>query len=200
MSKKKSALSTEERIKQTAKKLFFGQGNFKAGTQEIADAAGVNRTAINYYFRSRDNLLKIVFDDALNRMQEDNSAIVSADLPFREKLEKWLDDKLATAIKYPFLELYIVSEMQTSSCAIISKNKEFLRSVNDILADLLREEAAKGTIKPIDPIHFILNIASLVSFPFCMRPLLAESLDIDEAQFKQIMEERKQVILDSVFI
>ena len=44
MSKKEQ---TEELIKATAKKLFFVQGKFDATTQEIADAAGVNRTLIN---------------------------------------------------------------------------------------------------------------------------------------------------------
>ena len=36
--------ATEELIKNTAKRLFFGEGKFNATTQEIADAAGVNRT------------------------------------------------------------------------------------------------------------------------------------------------------------
>ncbi len=53
---------TQELIKETTKKLFFVQGRFDVTTQEIADEAGVNRTLINYYFRSRDNLVQIVFD------------------------------------------------------------------------------------------------------------------------------------------
>ena len=39
---------TQELIKETAKRLFFGEGRFDATTQEIADAAGVNRTLINF--------------------------------------------------------------------------------------------------------------------------------------------------------
>ena len=56
--------ATEELIKNTAKKIFFGEGKFNATTQEIADAAGINRTLINYYFRSRDKLFEIVLQDA----------------------------------------------------------------------------------------------------------------------------------------
>ena len=61
--------ATEELIKNTAKRLFFGEGKFNATTQEIADAAGVNRTLINYYFRSRDKLFDLVFSDAQAREQ-----------------------------------------------------------------------------------------------------------------------------------
>ncbi len=50
MSAKKSEdLDTEQLIIDTALKVFFTEGRFKATTQEIADAAGVNRTLINYY-------------------------------------------------------------------------------------------------------------------------------------------------------
>jgi TetR/AcrR family transcriptional regulator len=56
--------ATEELIKETAKKIFFKEGKFNATTQEIADAAGVNRTLINYYFRSRNTLFDLVFKEA----------------------------------------------------------------------------------------------------------------------------------------
>jgi len=51
---KETDQDTEKLIMETAKNIFFGEGRFNATTQEIADAAGVNRTLINYYFRSRD--------------------------------------------------------------------------------------------------------------------------------------------------
>jgi len=47
MSKQTKDIETEELIKKTAKRLFFGEGKFNATTQEIADTAGVNRTLIN---------------------------------------------------------------------------------------------------------------------------------------------------------
>lgn len=199
MSNSKNNLSTEEQIKQTAKELFFGQGLFKATTQEIADAAGVNRTAINYYFRSRDNLFEIVFQEAVDQMHENNRAIVLANLPFREKLEKWIDDKLESAIKHPFLEIYIVSEMKCQP-KFIQKDKGFVTTVNEILGKELKKEQAKGHIKPIDPIHFIMNVSSLVSFPTCMRPLLMNSFGMDAKEFTRIIKERKKVILDTIFI
>ena len=61
MSKQEKKDQTQQLIKETTKNLFFVKGKFDATTQEIADEAGVNRTLINYYFRSRDNLVQIVF-------------------------------------------------------------------------------------------------------------------------------------------
>lgn len=82
--------ATEELIKKTAKKLFFGEGKFNAPTQEIADAAGVNRTLINYYFRSRDKLFEIVFADAQEKEQQRTESIVFQNCHLRPKLKNLL--------------------------------------------------------------------------------------------------------------
>ena len=192
-------VETEIRIKKAAKQLFFGEGNFKATTQEIADAAGVNRTSINYYFRSRDNLFEVVFQEALSKVDEKHHAILLSNVSFREKLSLWLDDELASAIKYPFLEIYIVSEMQ-NKCSRSHKDKKDTELVHTKLETDLKIEINAGRIKPISTIQFMINIASLVSFPSCMRPMMMESFNLTDGEFNQIIKERKQIILDTIFI
>jgi len=190
---------TEELIKQTAKQLFFGEGRFKATTQEIADAAGVNRTSINYYFRSRDNLFNIVFEEAMQQMNQNHNAILLSDLPFKEKLGSWLEDELASAIQYPFLEIYIVTQIASNKGKSI-KDEDHIEAITNVPEKELTAEIEKGTIRPISTIQFMLNIASLVSFPTCMRPLVQESFKLNDGDFEQILKERKQVILDTIFI
>lgn len=198
MSKDLPKQDTEKLIKKTAKKLFFGDGNFKATTQEIADAAKVNRTSINYYFRSRDNLFNIVFKEAIEQINENHKVILRSDLLFREKIEKWLDIELASALKYPFLEIYVVTEMQI--CKHSPKDQDFISEVRQVLTRELEVQIKKGNIKPISPVQFILNIASLVSFPTCVRPLLQETLALSDKEFDDTIRARKQVILDTIFI
>lgn len=192
-------LDTEILIKKAAKQLFFGEGRFKATTQEIADATGVNRTSINYYFRSRDNLFEIVFQEALQKMDEKHHAILLSDISFKEKLSQWLDDELASAIKYPFLEIYIVSEMQ-SKCSHLKRKKNDVHLVHQSLDEDLKNEIKAGRIKPISTIQFMINVASLVSFPSCMRPMMMDSFQLTDEEFNQIIKERKQIILDTIFI
>nr|WP_305049491.1 hypothetical protein [Elizabethkingia bruuniana] len=80
------------------------------------------------------------------------------------------------------------------------KDEEHVESITKVLEKELKTEIEKGTIKPISTIQFMLNIASLVSFPTCMRPLLQESFKLSDSDFEQILKERKQVILDTIFI
>lgn len=190
---------TQDLIKKTAKKLFFGEGKFNATTQEIADLAGVNRTLINYYFRSRDNLFNLVFQEALEKERGKSNAILYSDIPFREKLERFIEDSMTSALQYPYLEIYIVTQInQGSDYGNYKKHADFTEVFNQLEIELTKE-IEKGNVKPISTIHFILNIGSLVSFPTCMRPLLKETMKISDEEFDEILKERKEVILKTIF-
>ncbi|MCX6271040.1 MAG: helix-turn-helix domain containing protein, partial [Bacteroidetes bacterium] len=52
--------STEEHILQAARKVFARKGLDGARMQEIADEAGINKALLHYYFRSKDNLFRLV--------------------------------------------------------------------------------------------------------------------------------------------
>ena len=102
---------TEELIKETAKRMFFAEGKFHATTQEIADEAKVNRTLINYYFRSRNNLIDIIFDEAKMVSYDKSRAILDRESDVKDMIGEFIEDSLTTAIQYPYLETYIVTQM-----------------------------------------------------------------------------------------
>lgn len=187
---------TEALIRRTAKKLFFGEGKFNATTQEIADAAGVNRTLINYYFRSRDNLFNLVFEEALCKEHEKSNSIIHSNLSLREKLSQFIEDSMTSALQYPYLEIYIVTQMNQG---IKHKSpSDFEQAFKKLEIDLAHE-IEKGTIKPIATVQFILNLASLVSFPTCMRPLFQETMKLSDKEYDVILKDRKEIILNTLF-
>ncbi len=187
---------TEELIKETAKKLFFVDGKFDATTQEIADETGVNRTLINYYFRSRDNLLNIIFEEAKEVELKKSEIIENDALSAREKIEKFVEKSLETGLKYPFLETYIVSQMNKKICPKVGE-------VDQIhLQKLLNElavEMEKGNIEKMPPIQFVFNLISLLIFPIAMRPLLMENMSISDKEYDKIIADRKEIIMKILF-
>lgn len=196
MSAKVTDQDTEKLIKDTAKQLFFGEGKFNATTQEIADAAGVNRTLINYYFRSRDKLFQIVFDDAQIKEQELTEQIVFSDLPFKEKISRHLDVFLEQAKQYPYLEIYMVTQMN-QGC--IWKDQEKMSLLLDKFYLEIALEMERGTIDRMRPEQFVLNFISLLSFPTSMRPLLQETMGLSTELYDILLEERKEIILKTLF-
>ena len=186
---------TQELIKETAKKLFFVQGRFDATTQEIADEAGVNRTLINYYFRSRDNLLQIIFQDAQKVEKQKSELIMDSDLAFKEKITKFITNNLQTSLKYPYLETYIVSQINKGNCQEREISQEQLKKFyKDIEAEM-----GAGTIEKMEPVQFIFNMISLLVFPSAVRPLFKENMMIDDKEFDRLIGDRKEIILNMLF-
>lgn len=196
MSKQSKDIETEELIRKTAKRLFFGEGKFNATTQEIADAAGVNRTLINYYFRSRDNLFSQIFEDAVKREEKLREKVLFSDLPFKEKIEMYIDDSLLQAKEYPYLETYLVSRINDGS---FYKEQEEWEKFMQRFYEEFENEIKKGTIEEMEPIQFILNIGSLVSFPVAIRPLFQSTMRISDAEYDRILSERKEIIMKILF-
>lgn len=197
MSTKAIDHDTEKLIKDTAKHIFFTEGRFNATTQEIADAAGVNRTLINYYFRSRNNLFEIVFQDAQSQEHEMMDEIVYSDLPFKEKISKHLDIFFKQSKQYPYLEIYMVTQMNQGNCY---KDKEHMNALLDKFYLEVALEMEKGSIEKMRPEQFVLNFISLMSFPVSMRPLLQETMGFTNESYDKLLEERKEVIMNTLFI
>ncbi|WP_299181623.1 TetR/AcrR family transcriptional regulator [uncultured Chryseobacterium sp.] len=186
---------TQELIKETTKNLFFVKGKFDATTQEIADAAGVNRTLINYYFRSRDNLVQIIFDEAQKVEKEKSEIIMNSDLPFKEKISQFIEGSLSTSLQYPYLETYIVSQINKGNC----HHKEIEEDELNKLYNDIETEMELGNIEKMAPVQFLLNMISLLVFPSAVRPLLMENLIITDEEFDKIISERKEIILNMLF-
>lgn len=196
MSAKVTDQDTEKLIKDTAKKMFFGEGRFNATTQEIADAAGVNRTLINYYFRSRDKLFEIVFEDAQQQEHELSEQIIFSDLPLKEKLSRHLDSFYEQSKEYPYLEIYMVTQAN-QGCAF--KDFDKMGAMLDKFYLEIALEMDKGNIQKMRPEQFTLNFVSLMSFPVSMRPLLQETMGLTKEYYDTLLEERKDIILNTLF-
>lgn len=186
---------TQELIKETTKNLFFVQGRFAATTQEIAYEAGVNRTLINYYFRSRDNLVQIVFDEAHRVEKEKSEVIMRSDLNFKEKISKFIEESLQTSLKYPYLETYIVSQINKGSCQKKDIQSEDLQN----LYKDIEVEMDLGNIEKIEPVQFLFNMISLLVFPSAARPLIKDNMMISDEEFDRLISERKDIILNMLF-
>jgi len=185
----------QELIKETAKNLFFVKGKFDATTQEIADEAGVNRTLINDYFRSRDKLIQIIFDEAQRVEQEKSKIIQNSDLPFKEKISQFIESSLSTSLQNPYLETYIVSQINKGTCHQREIEEDIL---NDMYKDI-EKEMELGNIEKMAPVQFILNMVSLLVFPSAIRPLFMENLLINDEEYDKIISERKEIIINMLF-
>jgi AcrR family transcriptional regulator len=187
---------TEQMIKDTAKQIFFAEGKFNATTQDIAEAAGVSRTVINYYFRSKDILFQQVFREAMADTGLKMNEVLGSTMPFKKKVIAFIDMFTAELTKYPYKESFLISEINTHGFSLPTKDsppgmQQFLKEIK-LASD-------NGEIKEVLPINFMINILSLVAYPLLTRRLFERMLELNDTNFEKLMQERKQMIIDILF-
>ncbi len=121
---------------------------------------------------------------------------MKSEMTFRDRLTEFIENSMSSAMQYPFLEIYIVTQMN-QGCAY--KTPEDMQKTMEKLDSELKEEIEQGNISPISTEQFILNLASLVSFPTCMRPLFQKTMEMSNETYERLLKERKDVILSTIF-
>lgn len=192
-------LSTEDLIKEKAKVFFLVQGQINATSQEIADFAGVKRTLVNYYFRSKENLLQIVCLEVIQNMKLKLDTIYLSDLSFDEKLNEIIDYNFALRQQYPFLEI-----VKTIEVAQKMQNKSsFLNPVQTpglkVFLKEIAEEIKAKRITDSNPLNFLLNIQALISYPLMMKPIYSELYELSNEEYDLLVKERKDLIKQLVY-
>jgi AcrR family transcriptional regulator len=187
---------TEQLIKDTAKRLLFAEGKLHATTQEIADAAGVNRTALHYYFRSRDQLVSAIFEDAMQGLSQRLDECMISEGSFKAKTENIIAVFLKDMIAFPYQETFLITEINTFGMKLISNIQS--NPVKSYLKEAANE-MEKGTIEKMNPIHFLMNLFSLLSYPLIMAPLYKKLFRVSEKEFQKLIDERGKLIISLLF-
>jgi AcrR family transcriptional regulator len=191
--------STEEQIIAAAKKIFIQKGLAGARMQDIADEAGINKALLHYYYRSKDKLFEIVFDEALVKVISRLASIIHTPMPLQDKIRQIVVNYVEGLSENPHLPLFILNELQQNPELMITKLKSTANFPN---LQLFLEEVARageqGIIAKISPVQLLVNTLSLCVFPFVARPLLKGVLGIDDVQFRMMIEERKQLVSDFI--
>ena len=185
----------EARIFEAALAAFARKGKDGARMQEIADAAGVNKAMLHYYFRSKDALYARVFDYVLSRLVEAFGAALAHDdgSAFAATLRLFIGAYTDFVAAHTDVMRRMVNELLSGGAAV---REAFGRSEAGGLVDRLfgaRVEAAvaAGEIRPVHPRHLLVTVVSVCVFPFIAHPmvsLLVPEAETDRAAF---LAERK---------
>jgi AcrR family transcriptional regulator len=191
---------TEQKILDAARTVFIRRGTAGARMQEIAQEAGVNQALLHYYFRSKERLAQAVFQQMASRLFPALIQTLASDASLDEKIDRLVGIYLDNLAKSPFLPGYLISELhhhpeRTEQLIALTGAGTPAQVMPTILAKLARQiddAVAAGTMRPIAPQQFAVNIISLCIFPFAARPLISAVFAMDDAAFAAFIAERKR--------
>ncbi len=191
---------TESRILEAAKVIFYEKGMGGARMEEIAEAAGINKAMLHYYFRSKEKLFQRIFIEAIQQLAPQFARILQVDEPFKDKLTHFVDFYVDMLLERPYMPLFVLSALQQNPDAFFEELFSHLRmpvqaSVQQVFTQL-QAMMDLGEIRRMDPRHLITNLMSMLVFPFVASPLITKVLGADPDTYKQFLLERKKVVAD----
>lgn len=195
MVKTEKDIDTSEKILAAARKAFLTKGMSGARMQDIANDAGINKALLHYYFSSKDELFEKVFMEEANKFFPKINMIFESELPLFEKIEHFASEYIDEIQQNPYLPMFMMTQINQDTDKFLAKimGKHNQPNPQNFLAQI-EKEVKKGTIKPISPVHLLLNLLSLCVFPFMAKPMILRKIGLDELQFRQLMEQRKKEI------
>ncbi len=183
-------LSTEQKIKEAARKVFTQKGYAATRTRDIAEAAGINLALLNYYFRKKEKLFEEIM---MERMQELFGTLapilIDESTSLETKIDRIVSHYIDMLLEHPDLPIFVLSELRERPDQIQRKIPiaAFLEKTNFFLQ--IRERQPD-----INPIHFMLNILGMSVFPFAAKPIFGTMESVQKLGFNNLMEERRQLI------
>jgi len=190
--------NTEEKILAAAEQEFIEKGRDGARMQHIADNAGINKSLLHYYYRSKDKLFEMIFITAFKFVIPKISNIISGDFTLEEKVRKFTSEYISFINKRPNIPMFIMHELSTGG--------ENLRKIVDsfnidfsVLESQLTEEIEQGNIRSIKVDELLINTISLCIFPIIARPMITSLFySGDGEEYKNMMELRKTQVAEFI--
>ena len=188
-------MTTEERIKAAARKVFHQKGYAGTRTRDIAEEAGINHAMVNYYFRSKEKLFQIVMMETMTLFFKGVSTILNNEnTSLEEKIEQVVANYIDLLLEEPELPTFVFNEVRTNPEPFIENSPIYKALQNSVLARQYTEAVARGEVSEPNLIQMVLNVISLVIFPFIAQPILIALNKMDNEQYKTLMLERKKLI------
>jgi TetR/AcrR family transcriptional regulator len=168
----------EKIILEAAMDEFIAHGWTGARMQAIADRAGINKTLLHYYFRSKKNLyqrilyrvMQYFFGQVLGNIVESGS--------FEEFLSVAIDTLVEESARNPRLPMFVMQELSTGGKTARVILREVLseqeQPVTAVMLEKIRAGIEAGIIRSVDPGQFVLTLIGSCLYFALAEPIILE--------------------------
>jgi TetR/AcrR family transcriptional regulator len=190
---------TEEKIFESATEVFIEKGMDGARMQDIANRAGINKSLLHYYYRTKDHLFNAVFEMIAGQMFRRFAPVLDETLSLEDKLRFFFREHISFMQKNPRLPLFILSEFHRNPQRI----RKLIQNIDigklwDTLEAQHKEELEEYNITKEDIPQFMTTVAGMSVFPFAAKTVVAPIMEKMGYDFDDYIERRKEYAADFV--
>ncbi|MDR6816753.1 TetR/AcrR family transcriptional regulator [Neorhizobium sp. 2083] len=190
----------EERILEAALDVFSQNGFRGATIDQIAEAAGMSKPNLLYYFRTKEAIHRQLIDRVLFTWLEPLRAFDAEGNPESE-IRSYIRRKLEMARDFPRESRLFANEVLQGAPHIEDELKGPLKALVDEKAEVIRTWARSGKIAKCDPYHLIFSIWSTTQhyadFDVQVRAVLGQNY-AGEGRFEDAARFLEQLFIDGL--
>ena len=143
---------TRERLRAAAAAEFAGHGFAGANVDRIARAARVNKAMIYYHFRSKAALYRDILGDMFRAVSARVHVVADGDQSPEDKLCAFVEAIAHEAQARPHFPPIWFREIAEGGAHLDEGTLSNIRSILDVLGGILRDGAATGRFRPVNPL------------------------------------------------
>lgn len=176
---------------------FSREGVAGARTDAIAQAAGVNKALLYYYFKDKEALYRAVLDQVFGGVRAAIHNALSQELPPPEKLATYVCahfDYIASNPQFPRIVQAEFLHAGRDPSRLQRIVKEYFRPVFLEISALLNAGVQSGDFRQVDHVHFIPSMISVIVFYFNTAPIMKLMTGSDPMSPERLAERRAAVL------
>lgn len=167
--------------------------------QAIADAAGINKALLHYYFNNKETLFNEIFEASFRKFIPHVEEMISQEQDIFIIIRKFVHAYISLMQSQPSLPLFLFHEINKDADRVF---KLIFNNEQPTMMFMLYQKfdtAQKANlIKPIRLEQLVMNIMSMCVFPFLAKPMMQRVMNFTEPVFDNLMEQRKQLVADFI--
>jgi TetR/AcrR family transcriptional regulator len=172
----KKDLTKEELILSAAMDVFVERGWNGARMQDIADRAGINKALLHYYFRTKEKLYDRIIETVFSRFFTQVEQALADDDSFDRVLRRFIDTAIDIMAADPRLPMFIMHELSQGGknvrAILSSVIGQYRLTLPQRMFALIERELEAGTIRRVDPGHFMITLLGACIYFFIAEPVI----------------------------
>ncbi|MDR1879459.1 MAG: TetR/AcrR family transcriptional regulator [Tannerellaceae bacterium] len=192
----------ESRILEAAKSVFVSKGYEATKMRDVAAKVGISRTAMHYYFRTKEMLFEAIFGQLIGSLLPDIDAMMREGTTILEKLPGIIQAYMSALEKNPLFPIFVINEMNRDPEHLyraVVKNSVRIEPVIRLKRQI-SEEVEKGALKNVSLMDISSTLLGLIVFPLLVRhPLTTLFAGGDSQAFDDFYVRRRALAYEVMY-
>jgi AcrR family transcriptional regulator len=187
----------EKKILESAKELFLQNGYEAVSTTQVAKKAGCNQALVHYYYRTKQKLFKIIFQEEIERMFMRLKEIPQDDISIEDFISKVIDTQLEFMKENKNAPLFLIGELRNNPeiLELLPENmSQYSKEILNRMRAFIKLKQSKGELQAIDVEDLLLDILSLNVFPIMTQSFFLKVWGMQPQEQDIFLERRKEHI------